>query len=126
MAAGEIEALLRRFVDALNASDWDAALACLDDDVVLDGDAGERAIGREAFRDGLAAEARSNRRSIGDLVVMTAPDGLHAAAEFSLRGEPADGSGPSFSVPAGLFFEVADGRIARISARPGLGAGAPR
>ncbi|WAJ26221.1 nuclear transport factor 2 family protein [Antarcticirhabdus aurantiaca] len=122
MTADDMDALLRRFVDALNASDWDAALACLDDDVAIDGTTGERSIGRDAFREALAAEARRVRRSIGDLVVMVAPDGVHAAAEFTLRGEPADGQGRSFSVPAGLFFEIADGRIARISARHGLDA----
>ncbi len=122
MTAEDMDALVRRFVVALNATDWDAALACLDDDVAIDRGTGERSIGREAFRDSLAAEARRVRSSIGDLVVMVALDGAHAAAEFTLRGEPADGQGRSFSVPAGLFFEIADGRIARISARRGLDA----
>jgi steroid delta-isomerase-like uncharacterized protein len=124
MPPADAETLLRRFINALNASDWDAALACLDDDVAIDDAAGGRTIGREAFRDALAADARRVRRTIGDLVLMVSTDGAHAAAEFTLRGEAVDGRGGSFSVPAGLFFETADGRITRISVRRGLEAAA--
>ena len=55
-------------------------------------------------------------------LVMTNPDGIHAAAEFQVVGKyvgtdtglpPARGQ--PYRLPAGAFFEVNDGKVARIS-----------
>ena len=65
---------------------------------------------------------RCYRETIDDLVVMVTPDGTRGAAEFVVHGEylEADGDAPPargqrYTLPAGAFFELRDGRVARIS-----------
>ena len=66
--------------------------------------------------------AHHYKERLEDIVVMTAPDGLRAAAEFNVHGTyletdsglpPANGQ--SYVLPAGAFFAIRDGRIARIT-----------
>lgn len=106
-------ALVRRFLRALDEGDGAAAAAMLDQDVALDPGAGEaRLIGREAFR--LYAARRSamdERRQ--DMVIMASPDGSRAAVELTLKGRAA--ADESYSVNAGMFLAVADGRIERVT-----------
>lgn len=108
----ETLALVRKFLDALDSGDGAAAAALLDEDVAFDIAPGRREIGREPFRiDAAERMARGERRH--DVAVMASPDGTRAAAEFTLKGRGANGE--SWSVPAGIFFAVADGRIERLT-----------
>lgn len=114
--------LVERFVAAFNAGDHEAMLALLSEDVAHDRPDGSREIGREAFRWYLGMEARSFRESWADLAVMVGEGGGRAAIEFTRRGTylatvegmPA-ASGQSYSVPAGLFLDVDDAMITRVS-----------
>ncbi|HEV7288557.1 ketosteroid isomerase-related protein [Sphingomonas sp.] len=115
-------ALIERYYAAFNAGDNDAMLACLTEDVAHDINQGGRQSGKAAFRDFLAHMDRCYRERLADIVVMTAPDGTRAAAEFVVHGEylstdaglpPA--SGQTYVLPAGAFFEIRDGAIARVS-----------
>ena len=116
------EALIRRYFAAFNAGDHAAMLACLADDVVHDVNQGERRHGKSAF--GAFAEhmARCYREELRDIVVMVAPGGDRAAAEFMVHGcylatdeglPPA--AGQTYELPAGTFFAIADGRITRVT-----------
>lgn len=113
-------AVIERFLQALAAGDHEAALACLHDDVARDVEGGGREIGREKFRWFLGLSARQFREAVSDIAVMTDEGGVRAAAEFTLRGtylEAPEGwpraSGQSYSLPAGMFFEIDDGLISR-------------
>ena len=53
---------------------------------------------------------------------MVSPDGTRAAAEFNVRGKYLvsetglpDANGQAYALPAGTFFAIRDGRIARIT-----------
>jgi steroid delta-isomerase-like uncharacterized protein len=53
---------------------------------------------------------------------MQSPDGTRAAAEFVVHGEYLatdeglpEATGQTYTLPAGAFFEVVGGRIARVS-----------
>ena len=53
---------------------------------------------------------------------MTGPDGRHAAAEYVVEGTYLatdeglpEARGQTYTLPAGTFFEVRDGRIARVT-----------
>jgi steroid delta-isomerase-like uncharacterized protein len=109
----ETLALVGRFFAALNEGDAGRAADCLHDDAAHDRTPTERVIGREAFRWYLAARRRSVRETFADLAIMATDDGTRAAAEFTLRGERADGG--RHSVNAGMFFSVSDGLIERIT-----------
>jgi steroid delta-isomerase-like uncharacterized protein len=116
------ENLIRRYYDAFNRADWPAMLDCLADDVVHDINQGGREVGRAAFAAFLARMERSYREQLKDIVVMTGADGSRAAAEYVVHGEyladdeglpPAKGQ--RYVLPGGAFFEIRDGRIARVT-----------
>ena len=113
---------IHRYYDAFNRGDWKAMLDCLHPDVVHDLNQGARETGREAFAAFLQRMDASYREQLRDIVVMAADDGARAAAEYAVHGQylradeglpPA--SGQTYVLPGGAFFELRDGRIARVS-----------
>lgn len=115
-------ALIERYYDAFNRHDMDAFLGLLSDDVVHDINQGGREQGRAAFAEFMAKMNRSYSERIVDLTIMTEPTGRRAAAEFTVLGTylvTDDGlppaRGQTYRLPAGAFFELADGKISRVS-----------
>jgi steroid delta-isomerase-like uncharacterized protein len=118
----DAETLIQRYYDAFNAKDVEGFLALLTDDVVHDVNQGGREVGKAAFRAFLERMNRCYEEKIVDLFVMTNADGSRAAAEFTVLGvylESDEGLPPAegqrYSLPAGAFFEIRDGKVARIS-----------
>jgi len=114
--------LLDRYYSAFNAGNAEAMLGCLADDVVHDINQGKRQSGKAAFRDFLAHMDRSYRERLEDIVLMANADGSRAAAEFTVHGEYLatdeglpEANGQKYVLPAGAFFEVADGLIGRVT-----------
>ena len=114
--------LIRSYYAAFNAEDESALLDLLTTDVAHDVNQGGRDTGKAAFARFLSHMHDCYRERIADLVVMTEPAGLRAAAEFTVHGtylktdsgQPA-ASGQSYTLAAGAFFAVRDGKIARVS-----------
>jgi steroid delta-isomerase-like uncharacterized protein len=113
---------IRAYYDAFNRRDYEAMLALLTDDVAHDVNEGGREVGRDAFRAFLARMDRCYREEIRDLVVLTAEGGRRAASEFTVHGTYLatdeglpEARGQAYVLPAGAFFEVRDGRIARVT-----------
>jgi len=113
---------IQHYYDAFNRGDWTAMLDCLHADVVHDLNQGARETGREAFAAFLQRMDASYREQLRDIVVMAADDGARAAAEYVVHGEylradeglpPANGQ--TYVLPGGAFFELRDGRIARVT-----------
>lgn len=122
MSEADTLALIRRYIDAFNAGDRDAMLACLSDDVAHDINQGGREIGKDKFRWFLGMMDRHYRECLEDVAVMVGEGGGRAAAEFTVRGTylaTAEGlpeaNGQTYSLPAGIFFEVDDGLISRVT-----------
>jgi steroid delta-isomerase-like uncharacterized protein len=97
-------------------------LACLAEDVVHDVNQGARRTGKTAFRAFSAHMERCYAEQLESIVVMATADGAGAAAEFDVLGtyiETDDGlppaTGQTYRLPAGAFFEVTDGLIARVT-----------
>ncbi len=116
------EKLIRDYYAAFNARDWDGMLALLADDVAHDISQGGRETGRDAFKAFLAHMDSSYRERVRELVVMVAAGGTRAAAEFELDGEylATDGNfppakGQRYTLRVGAFFDVRNGKIARVS-----------
>ena len=114
--------LVERYYAAFNAGDRAAMLALLTADVVHDPNQGTRETGAEAFAAFMQRMDRSYREQLADIVVMATADGSRAAAEYVVHGQyvaddaglpPA--SGQRYVLPGGAFFEIRDGRIARVS-----------
>ena len=122
MSADETRSLIEAYYAAFNAADWDAMLALLDEDVVHDVNQGGRDIGREKFRWFMGEMARHYREELTDIAIMVDEGGGRAAAEFTVHGtylSTAEGlppaNGQRYSLPAGTFFTVDDGRISRVT-----------
>ena len=124
--APSAQALIAAYYAAFNAGDAPSMLALLTDDVAHDINQGAREVGRDRFAAFLDHMNRCYRERIEDLMVLTEPSGTHGAAEFTVHGSyvatdpgvppgtpPARGQ--RYVLPAGAFFGLRDGRVARIS-----------
>lgn len=115
-------ALLQTYYGHFNAREDDRLLDLLSEEVIHDINQGAREIGRPAFAAFLARMHRCYRETIVDLVTLTDESGQRAAAEFTVLGEYLatdeglpEARGQRYQLPAGAFFEIRDGRIARVS-----------
>lgn len=122
MPRGETTQLINAYLAAFNAGDVGSLLDLLDDDVVHDINQGDREIGREKFRWFLGQLHLHYRETLADIVIMVSDDGNRAAAEFTIHGTylaTSEGlpvaNGQTYSLSAGIFFEIDDGRISRVS-----------
>lgn len=114
--------LIERYYAAFNRQDMSRFFALLTEDVVHDVNQGQREVGLDAFAQFMAKMNRSYREQIVDLVVMTEPGGTRAAAEFTVLGTYLttdeglpEARGQTYRLAAGAFFEIRDGKVARIS-----------
>ena len=116
------EVLIHAYYNNFNRKDLDGFLDVLAEDVVHDINQGGREIGKPAFRRFLEHMNRCYDEQIVDVQVMTNQDGNRAAAEFTVLGAyigsdeglpPARGQ--RYRLVAGAFFELKNGKIARIS-----------
>lgn len=114
--------LIRAYLEAFNRGDRPAMLALLTEDVAHDVNQGGREVGRDAFAAFMTRMDRCYRERLTDIVVMADATGTRAAAEFVVEGEylatdeglpPA--AGQSYRLPAGAFYEIRVGRIARVT-----------
>jgi steroid delta-isomerase-like uncharacterized protein len=119
---------IRAYYDAFNAQDMEAFLALLTDDVVHDVNQGERQVGKDAFETFMAHMNRCYRERLTDIVIMANEDGTRASAEFIVNGEYLatdeglpKANGQTYVLPAGAFFEVRDGKVARVTNYYNLG-----
>lgn len=122
MSEAETLKLIERYIAAFNAADSEVMLDCLHDDVAHDINEGGREIGKDAFRWFLGMMARHYRESLADVAIMVGQGGGRAAAEFTVHGTylaTAEGlpeaTGQTYVLPAGIFFEIDDGLISRVT-----------
>jgi steroid delta-isomerase-like uncharacterized protein len=115
-------ALIERYYAAFNAGDMPSFLALLTEDVVHDINQGGREAGKAAFTRFMERMNRKYREQVADLVVMVDGTGTRAAAEFVVLGtylESDEGlppaAGQRYRLPVGAFFDIRDGRIARVT-----------
>lgn len=114
--------LVRRYYEAFNRADWPAMLDLLDEHVAHDINQGAREHGRARFAAFLERTSVSYSEQVKNIVLMANEDGTRAAAEYVVHGEykaTDEGlplaQGQSYVLPGGAFFDIVDGRIARVS-----------
>ena len=114
--------LLSRYYEAFNSQDMESFLNLLTDDVVHDINQGGREAGKQTFAEFMQRMNRSYREQIVDLVVMADPSGQRAAAEFTVLGTYLatdeglpEAKGQTYRLPTGAFFEIRDGKVARVT-----------
>ena len=114
--------LIRSYYAAFNSGDRDAFLSLLTDDVRHDINQGGGEVGKGAFRTFLQRMDRCYREQVENLVVFASEDGTRGAAEFFIRGEYVSSdeglpsaAGQKYHLRVGAFFDVKDGRVARVT-----------
>jgi len=121
-ARNETEEIIRLYYEAFNTGDRTGMLRLLSADVTHGINQGEVATGVEAFERFLEQMDVCYGEQVEDLVVMVNESGDRAAAEFFIRGRylsadeglPA-AEGQTYHLRVGAFFEVAEGRIHRVT-----------
>ena len=118
----QAQATVAAYFEAFNAGDTDAMLALLTEDVEHHVNEGGVRKGRAAFAEFLGHMERCYAERLEDLVILTGPDGSRAAAEFNVKGRYLatdaglpEARGQTYSLPAGTFFTLREGRIARVT-----------
>lgn len=114
--------LIERYYAAFNAGDMEAFVGCVTDDVIHDINQGAREVGKDAFRAFMTRMNASYRERLVDIAVMSDASGRRGAAEFVVLGtylKSDDGLPPAhgqqYRLPAGAFFELRGGKVARIT-----------
>lgn len=114
--------LIQDYYAAFNAGNMETFLGLLTDDVVHDINQGQRESGKVAFRAFMDRMNRNYKEQLVDMVIMASEDGKRAAAEFVVLGEYLvtdeglpEAKGQKYRLPAGAFFDIRDGKVARIT-----------
>ncbi|NBO21621.1 MAG: isopropylmalate/homocitrate/citramalate synthase [Rhodobacteraceae bacterium] len=122
MTRDDATALIARYYAAFNAGDGAAMLACVSDDIEHRVNQGGIRRGRALFAEFCGHMGVSYQEELKDLVIFASEDGRRGAAEFVVHGRylqtdpglPA-AHGQTYILPAGGFFDLADGKITRVS-----------
>lgn len=114
--------LIAAYFAAFNAGDAAGMLALVTDDIEHHVNQGAVRHGKAAFAEFCAHMGVSYREELRDIVILVSMDGTRAAAEFIVHGEylqtdPGlpEARGQGYILPAGSFFSLRDGRIARVT-----------
>ncbi len=112
--------IVKTYFDAFNAGDVRGMLNCLTEDVAHHVNEGEVRRGKEKFAAFCAHMSRTYRENLTDLVIFRTGD--RAAAEFTVNGTYLEtdaglpeATGQTYQLPAGSFFTLRDGKIARVT-----------
>jgi steroid delta-isomerase-like uncharacterized protein len=115
-------ALIQRYYAAFNSGSTEDMLACLTEDVEHRVNEGAHRIGKAKFAEFCGHMGVSYREELKDVVVFASDDGSRGAAEFVVHGQylqtdPGlpEARGQHYVLPAGGFFDIRVGRIARIT-----------
>lgn len=116
------KATIERYYAAFNAGDAQGMLDLVTDDVEHRVNEGDIRHGRALFAEFCGHMGVSYREELRDMVVFANEDGTRGAAEFVVHGEylqtdPGlpEANGQRYILPAGAFFDLRGGKIARIT-----------
>ena len=114
--------IVKRYFDAFNAGDVDEMLACLTNDVAHYVNEGDVRRGKDLFAAFCTHMNLCYSEQLTDMVVLTSADGSRAAAEYVVNGTYLqtdaglpEASDQAYRLPAGSFFDLRDGKIARVT-----------
>ena len=114
--------LVNRYYAAFNAGDMATFENLLTDDVIHDINQSQREVGKAAFRQFMQRMNGAYKENLTNISVLANADGTRASAEFVVNGEylrsdeglpPAHGQ--KYVLPAGAFFDLRGGKVARIT-----------
>lgn len=114
--------ILDTYYQAFNSGDRETMFSLLTEDVVHDLNQGGSETGIDAFRAFMERMDRCYQETLENIVVFESADGTRAAAEFNVRGKYLstdeglpEANGQTYLLPAGAFFTLREGKIARVT-----------
>ena len=114
--------IVTAYYAAFNAADPAAMLACVSDDIEHRVNEGGIRRGRDKFAEFCAHMGVSYRETLKDIEIFSNAAGTRAAAEFVVHGaylqtDPGlpEAKGQRYTLPAGAFFDLKDGKISRVT-----------
>lgn len=115
-------AAIEAYYAAFNAADPEGMLAQVTDDIEHRVNEGGIRRGKALFGEFCAHMGVSYREELREMVIFVNPEGTRGAAEFVVHGtylktDPGlpEAKGQTYVLPAGAFFDLKDGRIARVT-----------
>ncbi|SNR32302.1 isopropylmalate/homocitrate/citramalate synthase [Paracoccus sediminis] len=118
----DTKSLIAAYYDAFNAGRTDDMLALLHDDIEHHVNEGRIRRGKALFAEFSAHMSDSYKETLTDMVIFANEAGDRAAAEFTVNGiylktdeGLPEARGQTYRLPAGTFFTIRDGRIARVT-----------
>jgi len=118
----DTKALITAYYDAFNAGDTDRMLDMVHDEVEHHVNEGQVRKGKDLFRAFNAHMTDSYRENLTDMVIFANEAGDRAAAEFVVNGTYLktdeglpEAKGQTYRLPAGAFFTIRDGKVARVT-----------
>ena len=118
----DTKTLIAAYYDAFNAGRTDEMLTYLHDEIAHHVNEGAIRRGKEKFAEFNAHMTRSYRENLTDMVIFANESGDRAAAEFVVNGTYLatdeglpEARGQTYILPAGAFFTIRDGKIARVT-----------
>lgn len=118
----DTEALIAAYYAAFNAGRTDEMLSYLHDGIEHHVNEGGIRRGKEKFSEFNAHMTRSYKETLTDMVIFANETGDRAAAEFVVNGTYLatdeglpEARGQTYILPAGAFFTIRDGKIARVT-----------
>ena len=118
----DTKALIAAYYDAFNAGRTDEMLSFLHDEFELHVNEGGIRRGKAKFAEFNAHMTRSYREKLTDMVIFANETSDRAAAEFVVNGTYLatdeglpEANGQTYILPAGAFFTIRDGKIARVT-----------
>lgn len=113
---------IERYYAAFNAGNAQGMLDSVTDDIEHRVNEGAIRFGKEKFAEFCSHMGVSYREQLKDMVIFVNDDGTRGAAEFVVHGEylktdPGlpEAVGQTYILPAGAFFDLKDGKIARVT-----------
>lgn len=114
--------IVQQYYNYFNQKDWRGMLALLDYNIRHEPNQGEARIGLEAYQAFLKIMDEAYEEALTDMIFMINEKSDRVAVEFVVNGiykqtqeglPPAHGQ--SYTLPAGAFLEVRNGKITRVT-----------
>lgn len=112
--------VIERYYAAFNAGDAEGMLACVTDDIEHRVNEGAVRHGKEKFAEFCSHMGVSYSEQLTDMVIFA--EGNRGAAEFVVHGKYLQTDpglpmavGQTYVLPAGAFFDIRDGKVARVT-----------
>ena len=114
--------IVETYFKAFNAGDTDAMLDCLTEDVAHHVNEGKIRSGKALFKEFNDHMTRCYKEELTDMVIFEGASGTRAAAEVIVNGTYLatdsglpEAKGQTYRLPGGSFFDIRDGKIARVT-----------